>query len=42
MVHEPRWELHPNMGGREEHILEEVPRLLQIQGRYFQYDTRGR
>ena len=24
MVHEPRWELHPNMGGHEEHILEEV------------------
>ena len=31
MVHEPRWELHPIMGGHEEHILEEVPRLLQIQ-----------
>lgn len=31
MVHEPRWELHPNMGGHEEHILEGVPRLLRIQ-----------
>ena len=30
MVHEPRWELHPIMGGHEEHILEEVRRLLQI------------
>ena len=42
MVHEPRWELHSHMGGHEEHILEEVPRLLQIQWRYFRYDTRGR
>lgn len=31
MVHEPRWELHPIMGGHEEHILEEVSRLLQSQ-----------
>ena len=31
-----------NLGGHEEHILEEVPRLLQIQWRYFRYNTRGR
>lgn len=31
MVHEPWWELHPNMEGHEEHILEEVPTLLQGQ-----------
>ena len=31
MVHEPRWELHLNMGGHEENILEEVPGLLQKQ-----------
>ena len=29
MVHEPWWELHSNMGGHEECILEEVPRILQ-------------
>jgi len=31
MVYEPRWELLPNMGGNEEHILEEVLGLLQGQ-----------
>ena len=31
MVREVWYELHPDMGGHEEHILEEVPRLLQIQ-----------
>jgi len=31
MVLEPKWKLHPNMGGHEEHVLEEVPRLSQGQ-----------
>jgi len=29
MVHEPRRGLHPNIGGHEEHVLEEV--LIQLQ-----------
>ena len=32
MVHEPRWELHSNLGRYETYILKMIGRLLQSQG----------
>jgi len=29
MVHNPWWELHSNVGGHKECILEDIPRLLE-------------
>ena len=41
MVHEPRWELHSNLGRHETYILKTIPRLLQSQGGYI-WNNPGR
>ena len=42
MVHEPRWELHSNLGRYETYILKTIPRLLQSQGGHLRNNPRRR